>query len=121
MTNLWIQATDWDTVKRSFKPGDEIKTVYSTETIKDYVKQVTDTEILYRSGFYDNRISFDKGLFKVYYKISPKVLETCENIISKIRSIFSTNENYPHKCPKCKGPAYISFLNQVDCLKGCQK
>lgn len=26
--------------------------------------------------------------------------------------------NYPHTCPKCKGPAYIG-LNTIDCKKNC--
>jgi hypothetical protein len=23
--------------------------------------------------------------------------------------------NYPHTCPLCKSPAYVSFLNHIDC------
>jgi len=27
---------------------------------------------------------------------------------------------YPHKCPKCQAPAYISFMDKVDCSReGC--
>jgi hypothetical protein len=25
---------------------------------------------------------------------------------------------YPHKCPKCQAPAYIGFMDKVDCSRG---
>jgi hypothetical protein len=28
------------------------------------------------------------------------------------------DERYPHKCPRCKGPAYIGF-SSVDCKAKC--
>jgi hypothetical protein len=29
--------------------------------------------------------------------------------------------SYPHVCPRCKSPAYVSFLNNIDCSnKDCK-
>ena len=31
------------------------------------------------------------------------------------------DNNYPHNCPHCNGPAYISFTDQVDCMNKCKE
>jgi hypothetical protein len=32
--------------------------------------------------------------------------------------IPAKDDRYPHKCPRCKGPAYIG-LNKIDCKAKC--
>ena len=31
----------------------------------------------------------------------------------------NTFARYPHKCPRCGGPAYIG-LKKIDCMEGCK-
>jgi hypothetical protein len=52
--------------------------------------------------------------------------ECLELITEKIFSVSEEKEEdsekfismYPHKCPKCKAPAYINFFDKVDCSRG---
>jgi hypothetical protein len=133
MGDTWIKITDWG----SIKPGEELQVKYISRTTTVFIKKVSsiDSDKLnwtQDTGGWDRKKSFDngdmilsrrakKGPWFSKRNIDPSKPDPwsdndTQQVIKKINNtIDKINNNYPHKCPKCGGPAYISFTNKADC------
>jgi hypothetical protein len=49
--------------------------------------------------------------------------KTIDCVIDEEFAIFTKSNkeinNFPHICPRCKGPAYIGFITTIDCKNKC--
>jgi len=92
----------------SFKDGDRV-------VVKGYVPSLPNLEckgiVFYSSPCND--------IFQVMLDSGYAVYATVEMLSTPSSTAPVSLANYPHKCPKCNGPAYIGF-NSIDCSKGCK-
>src|SRR5690349_10862569 len=63
-------------------------------------------------------VKFDDFKWKTGFS-PPEELDWCQCPISCVTLLeFKDMSKFPHKCPKCKSPAYIGFAT-VECSGGC--
>ena len=74
------------------------------------------------------KIKFDSGI-ECDWWFGDNILRHCTDFKKGYESFSgvdiqckeSSNDMYPHICPNCNAPAYIGFVNNVECSNNCNK
>lgn len=90
---------------KNLQPGTKVRIVNHPDMVADwmpYIGKIYTLGVFHSSGMWvsTNNVYLPFGYFEL--------VDRAEN-----------DKIYPHKCPRCKGPAYVGFLN-VDCRNGCK-
>lgn len=70
----------------------------------------------------------DEMNLPLYYEDENKIIRSCYSkrleflVLRHPQKVGPTKtiSDYPHRCTRCGGPAYINLFNHVDCQKNCQ-
>jgi hypothetical protein len=111
---------DWYYISRHQKLSEdfirEFKDKIDWENISEYQKLSEGFIREFKDQVNWNQISAYQKLSEGFRKeFNIEVRDNCKlSQVLKSTPIELTNKDYPHICPKCKGPAYIG-MNNIDC------
>jgi len=126
----WVKEHVGSTVSHNYaKDAIGVIVGYGISRWKDCVIVTHDgggqLDLYHGPNFASDGISYGQAVGEVYQNYKSFIWIQPERILNFINKSENSKtkiiSDFPHTCPKCKGPAYIGFLTTIDCKSKCSK